>query len=60
MHKRGKLAADFLSCRSREKIARQKFTEAGPGFRAGVGIGFRIPLTGGLHIRVDASFFLPP
>ena len=30
-------------------------TEAGPGFRAGAGIGFRIPLTGGLQIRADAS-----
>ena len=29
--------------------------EAGPGFRAGAGIGFRIPLTGGHQIRADAS-----
>ena len=31
--------------------------EAGPGFGAGAGIGFRIPLTGGLLIRADASYF---
>ena len=35
-------------------------TEAGPGFRpgfrAGAGIGFRIPLTGGHQIRADASY----
>ena len=31
-------------------------TEAGPGFRAEAGIGFRIPLTGGLQIRADASY----
>ena len=30
-------------------------SEAGPGFRAGAGIGFRIPLTGGHQIRADAS-----
>ena len=29
-------------------------TEAGAGFRAGAGIGFRIPLTGGHQIRADA------
>ena len=31
-------------------------SEAGPGFRAGAGIGFRIPLTGGHQIRADASY----
>ena len=31
-------------------------TEAGPGFRAGAGTGFRIPLTGGHQIRADASY----
>ena len=30
IHKRGKLAADFLSCRSREKIARQKIHGSRP------------------------------
>ena len=34
-------------------------SEAGPGFRlgfrAGAGIRFRIPLTGGHHLRADAS-----
>ena len=30
-------------------------TGAGAGFRAGAGIGFRIPLTGGHQIRADAS-----
>ena len=33
-------------------------SEAGPGFRAGAGIGFRIPLTGGHQIRADASYNL--
>ena len=31
-------------------------TQAGAGFRAGAGIGFRIPLTGGHQIRADASY----
>ena len=31
-------------------------SEAGPGFRAGAGIGSRIPLTGGHQIRADASY----
>ena len=31
-------------------------SEAGPGFRAGAGIGFGIPLTGGHQIRADASY----
>eukprot|EP00964_Phaeocystis_antarctica_P122926 scaffold86565_cov54-Phaeocystis_antarctica.AAC.1 len=37
-------------------------SEAGPGFRlgfrAGAGIRFRIPLTGGHQIRADASYTL--
>ena len=33
-------------------------SEAGPGFRAGAGIGFRIPLTGGHQIRADASYLM--
>ena len=31
-------------------------SEAGPGFRAGAGIGFGVPLTGGHQIRADASY----
>ena len=33
-------------------------SEAGHGFRAGAGIGFRIPLTGSHQIRADASYSL--